>query len=77
MRGSATYQEPTHTLGARVRRSTFHTLKEFAHQQGQPYARLVADAVELYLAERVEGHEPAISAPGVTQLGLELEEPAA
>lgn len=70
----AVYQEATEMAGGRIRETTFRRLRELAHREGQPYGRLVADAIELYLADRLEQHHPVISAPDVTQLGLEVGE---
>lgn len=67
--------EPSAEIGARLRQSTYEELRDEAEVQGRAMARLTADAVELYLAERRDGFEPRLAPdqPDDDQADLEFE----
>jgi predicted transcriptional regulator len=69
------YDEDLAPASTRVRASTRATLDQLAAQRGTRLSRLVADAVEEYLARHVDGFEPQFIAAAAEGAPLQLTVP--
>lgn len=70
------YGSPGLRRGVLLRQETVKALDAAAAQQGRPMSRLMADAIEKYLAERVDWFEPKLrpDRPDDGQATLEVED---
>ncbi len=55
------YTTPLLRRSALLREEAVEALEQAAAQQGRPRARLMADAIELYLAANVDGFDPIVA----------------
>ncbi len=71
------YGSPAHRRGVVLREEAIAALEAAATKQGRPMSRLMADAIEKYLAERVDWFEPILrpDCPDDGQAALEVHEP--
>lgn len=72
----STYGRPAKPITATVRPVAVDALRAESERQGRSIARLAADAIEEYLAARVDGFEPVLR-PDCPSDQLELEDRAA